>query len=133
MALCTFIWAFFYAFVRYHEDFNGKYPWSMVPMYTFDKALCWAALYMMTFAMFAGNVLALRKVAYALGQPTYAGEKKVSARRVSAAVESGATSATPALRKLRLALALVVALPATVFGALLISPVLLTLLPLARW
>lgn len=59
--LCVglFLFTFGYAFTRYSDKVNGGYPYTMVPFYTADKALCWAGLWMFLVPPFAGNILAL--------------------------------------------------------------------------
>lgn len=65
-AFSSLVVTFAYAFCRYSEHVNGKYPNSMMPMYVLDKAIAWTALWMMIAAPLAGNILALRLLLPAL-------------------------------------------------------------------
>jgi len=59
LSVCMLLFCSGWAITRYSEDFNGKYPWKMVPMYILDKAIAWVALWMMVISPFAGNILTL--------------------------------------------------------------------------
>ena len=45
LSVCMLLFCSGWAITRYSEDFNGKYPWKMVPMYILDKAIAWVALW----------------------------------------------------------------------------------------
>ncbi len=51
-----------YAIVRYDKNLNGTYDHSNIPMYLFNKAIAWTALWMMVVSPFAGNILVLKSV-----------------------------------------------------------------------
>jgi len=59
LGLATFATTASYAVSRYSVSFNGKYPWSMVPLYILDKSVAWTGLWMLIISPFAGNLLAL--------------------------------------------------------------------------
>merc|ERR1711937_7920 len=60
LGLATFVTTASYAVTRYSVSFNGKYPWSMVPLYILDKSVAWTGLWMLIISPFAGNLLALQ-------------------------------------------------------------------------
>lgn len=60
LAILLYTWC--YAVTRYSVTFNGKYPWSMIPMYVTDKAIAWTALWLMVVSPFAGNLLAMKGI-----------------------------------------------------------------------
>jgi len=62
LGLATFVTTASYAVTRYSVSFNGKYPWSMVPLYIIDKSVAWTGLWMLIISPFAGNLLALQGI-----------------------------------------------------------------------
>jgi hypothetical protein len=62
LAAVVWLTGFVYAVTRYTEWFNGSYPWTMIPLYLSDKGFGWAALWMMSCAPFAGNLLSISTV-----------------------------------------------------------------------
>ena len=62
LGFAVFLVGFGYAFTRYTEWVNGKYGITMIPLYLVDKGISWTALWMMSAAPFAGNLLALSTV-----------------------------------------------------------------------
>mmetsp|Transcript_36018 Transcript_36018/g.36267 ORF Transcript_36018/g.36267 Transcript_36018/m.36267 type:complete len:150 (+) Transcript_36018:546-995(+) len=56
IVLCVslFFFTFGYAATRYSEKWNGSYPYTMIPFYVADKALCWAGLW--KYPCFAGHI-----------------------------------------------------------------------------
>ncbi len=62
LGLAVFLFGFFYAFTRYSESVNGADPPSMIPLYILNKAISWTALWMISAAAFAGNLLTLSTV-----------------------------------------------------------------------
>jgi len=59
LSFAIFVFAFTYAYTRYSEFVNGKYPNTMVPMYIADKGISWVSLWMMVVCPFAGNILTM--------------------------------------------------------------------------
>jgi len=67
LGLATFVATAGYCITRDLEIFNGKYPFSMLPLYVFDKAFAWTGLWMLIISPFAGNLLALHGVMKSCG------------------------------------------------------------------
>ena len=59
LGAAVFLFAFAYAFTRYSVWVNGGYDYTMIPLYIMDKAIAWTALWMISVAPFAGNLLML--------------------------------------------------------------------------
>lgn len=59
LSFAVYATAFGYAFTRYSQYVNGSYQDTMIPLYISDKAFGWTALWMMSAAPFAGNLLAI--------------------------------------------------------------------------
>ena len=59
LSFAVYATGFGYAFTRYSQYVNGSYPDTMIPLYIADKAFGWTALWMMSSAPFAGNLLTI--------------------------------------------------------------------------
>jgi hypothetical protein len=59
LSFAVYATGFGYVFTRYSQHVNGSYPDTMIPLYIADKAFGWTALWMMSAAPFAGNLLAI--------------------------------------------------------------------------
>ena len=59
LSFVVYATGFGYVFTRYSQHVNGSYPDTMIPLYIADKAFGWTALWMMSVAPFAGNLLAI--------------------------------------------------------------------------